>query len=157
MPFTPALHGDGVVDLILPIQQQEFGIPVTIEAQPDLLDIPGYYQRGTGNFWVAVSGGRVVGSIALADIGHFQAALRKMFVHADYRGAAHGVAQGLLDTLLAWARESGVREVFLGTTEAFAAAHRFYEKNGFKRLPREALPPAFPLMAVDTRFYGRAP
>jgi len=28
-----------------------------------------------------------------------------------------------------------------------------YEKNGLIRLPREALPPAFPIMRVDTIFY----
>ena len=157
MQFDEA-HADGVADLILPIQQQEFGISITLEAQPDLLDIRGFYQQGNGNFWVALDGGsRVVGSIALKDIGHYQAALHKMFVHPGYRGTDHGVAQRLLETLLAWARECGVREIFLGTTEALRAAHRFYEKNGFSVVPREALPPAFPLMAVDTRFYGRAP
>ena len=32
-------------------------------------------------------------------------------------------------------------------------AHRFYEKNGFEVIPRENLPPSFPVMAVDSRFY----
>ena len=34
-------HREGVLSVILPIQQEEFGIPVTIGDQPDLLDIPG--------------------------------------------------------------------------------------------------------------------
>jgi hypothetical protein len=46
-----------------------------------------------------------------------------------------------------------VKEVFLGTTEKFLAAHRFYERNGFQQIPATELPPAFPKMAVDTRFY----
>lgn len=154
---STAGHVQGIVDLILPIQQQEFGIAVTIEGQPDLLDIDGFYRPGAGNFWVAVDDtDRVVGTIALKDIGAGQAALRKMFVHAEYRGRERGVAQRLLDTLLAWAHERGLREVFLGTTEAFRAAHRFYEKNGFELWPAESLPAAFPRMAVDTRFYRRA-
>ena len=79
-----------------------------------------------------------------------------MFVAATHRGAAHGVAAALLQTLTAWTRERGVREVFLGTTAQYLAAHRFYEKNGFRQIPKDRLPPNFPVMSVDTRFYTRA-
>lgn len=34
------------------------------------------------------------------------------------------------------------------------AAHRFYEKNGFRELARSELPERFPVMAVDSKFYG---
>ena len=146
---------DAVTALILPIQQAEFGVAVTLSDQPDLKDIPGFYQTGRGGFWVAKADGRVVGTIALKDIGGTDAALRKMFVAADYRGAAFGVAAQLLDTLVAEARQAGVKRLFLGTTEAFKAAHRFYEKNGFVEIAKDDLPPAFPVMAVDSKFYLR--
>jgi hypothetical protein len=68
VPFADA-HRAGVVDVILPIQQVEFGIPISLAAQPDLLDIPAFYQRGNGNFWVALAGKEVAGTIALLDIG----------------------------------------------------------------------------------------
>jgi GNAT superfamily N-acetyltransferase len=151
--FAPR-HQDGVVAVILSIQQLEFGIPITLEAQPDLRNIPGFYQQGDGNFWVAEVEGRVVGTIALLDIGHRQAALRKMFVAAEYRGAEHGIAKRLLETLIEWATRRGLAEIFLGTTAAFLAAHRFYEKNGFTEIPQSALPLAFPIMSVDTKFYS---
>ncbi len=150
--FTPD-QADAVRDLVLAIQQQEFGLPVTAAAQPDLLDIPGYYQRGRGGFWVALQGAQVVGCIGLLDIGQARGALRKMFVAAPFRGARFGVAQGLLETLLRCCLERGVDEVWLGTTEKFLAAHRFYEKNGFERVARSGLPTGFPVMEVDTRFY----
>jgi N-acetylglutamate synthase-like GNAT family acetyltransferase len=153
VPFSPA-HADGVVSVILPIQQSEFEIPITLEAQPDLQDIAGFYQHGIGNFWVALEAGVVVGTLALLDIGSSQAALRKMFVASSHRGPEHGVARELLQTLLNWCRAQGVREVFLGTTAKFLAAHRFYEKNGFHEMVKEALPESFPVMAVDTKFYG---
>ena len=154
LPFEPR-HAAAVLDLVLSIQQQEFGLPVSADAQPDLLDIPGRYQSGNGNFWTALSDARVVGTIGLLDIGQGRTALRKMFVAAPMRGSRHGVAQRLLDTLLHWCRERGVNEVWLGTTEKFLAAHRFYEKNGFDRVEPHALPRSFPVMAVDTRFYRR--
>jgi len=152
VPYS-AEHQAGVIDVILPIQQSEFGFAITLEDQPDLRDIPGFYQRGAGNFWVALSGTQVVGTISLRDIGAGQGALRKMFVRAEYRGREHQVARRLLDTLIEWCREKGVREVFLGTTAQFVAAHRFYEKSGFSEIRKSELPVAFPFMSVDTKFY----
>ncbi|ATN34036.1 GNAT family N-acetyltransferase [Rhizobium sp. ACO-34A] len=143
----------GVIDVILPIQREEFEIPITAADQPDLRDIPGFYQVGHGDFWVAKVGGRVVGTIGLKDIGEGQAALRKMFVAEAWRGREFGVAAALLQGLLAAAKGRGIREVYLGTTTKFLAAHRFYEKNGFVEIGLDALPERFPRMAVDTKFY----
>jgi len=154
VPFREE-HLAGVVDVILPIQQTEFGIPIVLDDQPDLLDIPGYYQKGDGNFWVALHDSEVVGTISLLDIGNRQGALRKMFVKAAYRGTQHGVARRLLEALLSWCRTRGVRGIYLGTTAKFLAAHRFYEKNGFTEVPPSTLPAAFPVMSVDTKFYKR--
>lgn len=147
-------HAQGVVDVILPIQQEEFGIPITLEGQPDLKDIAGFYQKGHGNFWVALDGGKVVGTVSLLDIGNAQVALRKMFVAASHRGKEHGTAARLLEGAIAWARAQGVRQIFLGTTAKFLAAHRFYEKNGFRLIDKSELPASFPVMVVDTRFYA---
>lgn len=155
VPFAPQ-HAEGVAALIVGIQRDEFEIPITLEDQPDLQDIPAVYQQGTGNFWVAVSEDEVVGTVALLDIGNNQAALRKMFVHAAHRGPGGGVSARLLGTLLDWSRARGVKEVYLGTTEKFLAAHRFYERNSFQQIAGNELPSTFPKMAVDTRFYRRA-
>ncbi len=152
-PFAPA-DATGVLALIVPIQREEFGIAITAEDQPDLSDIPRFYQAGAGGFWVAKVQGRVIGTIGLKDIGASQAALRKMFVDASFRGRELGVARRLLQTLLDHARGRGVRDIFLGTTAAFLAAHRFYERQGFAEIAKEALPASFPLMAVDTKFYA---
>src|SRR5215831_14218835 len=124
VPFRPH-HAAGVVAVILPIQQTEFSIPITLEEQPDIKDIGAFYQRDAGNFWVALANGKVVGTLGLLDIGNRQAALRKMFVAAAHRGAGFSIARRLLDTLLAWCREHAIREVYLGTTAKFHAAHRF--------------------------------
>jgi GNAT superfamily N-acetyltransferase len=145
----------GVVSVILPIQQVEFAIPVTLAAQPDLGDIAGFYQKDNGNFWVAELGAEIVGTVGLLDIGGGQAALRKMFVARQFRGREHGVAQRLLDTLVDWAVSRRVAAVSLGTTDKFLAAHRFYEKNRFLEIDRLELPAAFPVMAVDSKFYRR--
>lgn len=128
-------------------------MPITLDAQPDLLDIPTVYQKGNGNFWVALDSDQVIGSIAAIDIGNHQLALRKMFVAVPYRGKTSGVGKQLLDALCSWATERKVCEIYLGTIEAFKAAHRFYEKHGFRRLDKFDLPAAFPIMKGDTLFY----
>lgn len=146
-------HQQGVIDLILPIQREEFGLPVTIDAQPDLLAISDVYQRGCGQFWLALDGAAVVGTIALLDIGLQQVALRKMFVKASHRGAEFGVAKALLNMALQWSREKNLRDIYLGTTAHFHAAHRFYEKNGFVEVAANELPDNFSAMQIDTKFY----
>lgn len=142
-----------VSELIFSIQRNEFDILITLEQQPDLADIPGFYQKGAGNFWVALSNGNVVGTVALLDIGNKQAALRKMFVRKEFRGSKYGIAKYLLDECINWAQVVGLKEIFLGTTAQFIAAHRFYEKNGFAEIAVEQLPKKFPIMEVDTKFY----
>ncbi|WP_024658480.1 GNAT family N-acetyltransferase [Pseudomonas syringae USA007] len=151
--FVPS-DEQGVSALILPIQREEFDIAITAEDQPDLKAIPQFYQAGAGDFWVAVNGEQVIGSIALKDIGSGQAALRKMFVAAPFRGREFSVAARLLSRLIEASTRRGVAGVFLGTTDKFLAAHRFYEKHGFREILKEELPASFPLIAVDSKFYA---
>jgi N-acetylglutamate synthase-like GNAT family acetyltransferase len=156
--IRPFAAGDvvGVRDLILGIQQGEYGFPITWEDQRDLHDIAGWYRAGAGEFWVVEDeAGRIVGTVGLRDIGGGAGALRKMFVAKDWRGAERAVALALVEGLLAHARAHGLETILLGTTEAFRAAHRFYEKCGFHRVDGATLPDAFPRMSGDTRFYRR--
>ena len=147
------IHKNSVADLILSIQNGEFEIPITIEQQPDLNKIPEFYQQNNGNFWVAKIGDRIIGTIALLDIGNNKGALRKMFVDRNYRGKEYGIGQKLLDNLIDWARSKNITEIYLGTTEKFIRAQRFYENNGFIEIQKQELPKNFPVMDVDVKFY----
>jgi len=155
LTIAPIFNDDctEIIDLILPIQQIEFNVPITIEAQPDLLDIESNYHQVGGNFWGAKMDGELAGTIALMNIGHNACALRKMFVKKEYRGKEHGIAQKLLETLLAYCREQNITEVYLGTVDMLKAAHRFYEKNDFNLIKVTDLPSYFPRMMADNRFY----
>jgi GNAT superfamily N-acetyltransferase len=148
---SPRDH-DQIIALILGIQRDELGVPITLDDQPDLQDIPGFY-RPAGGFWVARDGGEVVGTLGLIETGPTTAALRKMFVRADRRGAGFGVARQLLATLLSHALVRGLHTIVLGTRPEMHAAHRFYEKSGFVRIDEADLPAWFPRMAVDSVFY----
>ncbi|BAL73970.1 acetyltransferase [Bradyrhizobium cosmicum] len=74
-----------------------------------------------------------------------------MFVAAPF--ADRRVAGKLLDTLLAHARSRRVSAIYLGTTDKFLAAHRFYEKRNFKEVQKAELPASLPVMVVDSKSY----
>ena len=144
-----------IVSLILNIQQNEFQVPITINEQQDLLNIPTFYQQKKGNFWVAKFNDEVVGTIALIDCGNNIGTIRKMFVKKEFRGKEYGIAQRLLNTLEEASRENNIKNLYLGTLERLQAAIRFYERNGFTLIQKQNLPTAFPLMPVDTHFFEK--
>lgn len=148
-------YQEGVIKLILDIQQLEFQVPITIEEQPDLKIIPEFYQINKGQFWVALDQDEVVGSIALIDCGKNIGCIRKMFVKKEYRGKTYSIAQNLLNRLIGWAVERGFENLYLGTIERLEAAVAFYKRNGFTLIPKENLPQEFPIMAVDTHFFEK--
>lgn len=39
-----------IIKMILKIQQEEYSIPITEKDQPDLANIPAFYQLDNGNF-----------------------------------------------------------------------------------------------------------
>ncbi len=149
-------HRDQIIDLILDIQNNEFNVNLSLKDQPDLLCINDYYQKDHGNFWVALKDQKVIGTISLLDISNSQVALRKLFVHKNYRGQAHNTALLLLNSAIQWSIANKIKEIFLGTTSKYHAAHRFYEKNNFEEIEKEDLPAKFPVMEVDTKFYKYA-
>ncbi|MCW3465746.1 GNAT family N-acetyltransferase [Chitinophaga nivalis] len=159
MQTVPVINSIGnqysreVIDIILPIQQQEFNIPITLEDQPDLLDIENNYHRTGGGFWGASVNGELVGTIALISLGHQAGAVRKMFVRKAFRGKEFGIAQQLLQHLIAHSQQTGITDLYLGTVDKLAAAVRFYERNHFQQIAKADLPGYFPIMSADNVFY----
>lgn len=141
-----------IVDLILNIQQKEFNVPVTLEDQPDLLDIENFYYKPGGTFLGAFIDGKLVGTIALVKFSPEAGAIRKMFVKKEFRGKEFNIAQQLLKQLIVYSEENGIKNLYLGTVSILQAALRFYEKNHFITIPKEALPGDFPLMKPDNVF-----
>lgn len=72
-----AQYTAAVIDLILAIQVDEFGVAISREDQPDLLHIPEYYQASGGQFWLAFINEELVGCVSLKVFANAQAALRK--------------------------------------------------------------------------------
>jgi len=145
-------YSKAAIDLILNIQQKEFNVPITIEDQPDLMQIEEFYLASGGNFWGAFINDKLVGTIALVKFDENAAAIRKMFVKKKFRGKEYTIAQKLLEILITYCHENGIEEVYLGTVSILKAALRFYERNHFKIIEKEHLPAKFPLMSADNVF-----
>jgi len=146
-------HQKKILDLILPIQQIEFSLSVTLEDQPDLLDIESYYHRTGGCFWGAEYEGELIGTIALITNGHNAGTIRKMFIKKEFRGKETGLAQCLLEVLINYCRGGGITDLYLGTIDVLRAAHRFYERNGFLRTNSEDMPAYFFRMRGENVYY----
>ena len=127
-----------VIELILHIQNDEAGIALGIDEQPDLLDVDRFYLSSGGMFWLAVDGEQLIGTIALMDKGSGGCVLKKFFVAKKYR--SKGVGFALYKTFLAYAKEHGFEHVVLDTPSVAKASHRFYEKAGFVRIDKTQLP-----------------
>lgn len=144
-----------VSDLILDIQNNEFAVAITLDAQPDLLAINDFYIKPGGDFLIAILDNQVVGTIGTLKISETDYAIRKMFVHKDYRGSKYKVAQRLLDQLTILFKTRKVHKVYLGTIDKYQAAIRFYTKNGFIQIDQSKLPEYFPRMKVDNVFFEK--
>ena len=151
-PFAPDYQNQ-VIDLIERIQEGEFNLPIEEGQRQELHSISSSFQKDRGNYWLALLDGKVIGTIAVIDIGHKAFELRDVFLAKEHRGLRTGFAKRLLDTVLEWSKAHGVHTIYLGTTLAFLAAHRFYEKNGFREIGRNEMPSYCKPMDCDEKFY----
>lgn len=129
---------DEIISLILSIQNEEAKIGLSLQKQPDLLDIHRNYQQPGGEFWIALSDGRVVGTIGLMLKENHCAVLKKFFVKKEFRSQKIGLA--LYNELLKYAVNKAVHSIILDTPAVAQASHRFYEKAGFRRISTAELP-----------------
>lgn len=129
---------DEAINLILDIQNNEAKVNLSVDDQPDLLDINKSYIRGGGNFWMALADGHVVGTIGLMRLDDKWCVLKKFFVRSDFRSRKLGVA--LYSELLHFAQSRGFRHIILDTPSVATKSHRFYERAGFRKINKADMP-----------------
>lgn len=101
---------------------------------PELAAPASHYADRGGRLWIAESAGETVGSFAItrtAEPGVFE--LFKVYLLPRSRGG--GAAGAMLGEALAFASAAGGQRLRLWTDTRFAEGHRFYERNGFARVP----------------------
>ena len=126
--------GPGIARLIAGVFAEYPGCYYVEAEFPELAHPATHYDARAGAVWVAEEAGAIVGSFAVAattDPAVFE--ISKVYLAAAVRG--RGLAKALLGFALDHARAHGGRSVRLWTDTRFRDAHRFYEVNGFSRLP----------------------
>lgn len=147
-------YKEQIIEFILNIQRNEFGINITREEQSDLEDIPLHYLRPGGQFWIAINDvDEVIGTIGLVKLSGSNSALKKMFVNQNYRNLKLG--RKLLNKVIEASKDTHITDIYLGTIDKFISAQHFYSNNGFDEIKKSELPSDFPKLDVDNRFYHR--
>ena len=112
-------------------------IATTIEGELwRLLDIFSPARRNA--FWVVElpdGSRRIVGTFGIESHSSDTTELRRMYIDAGWRG--YGLAQRMLRTAEATARQLGFSRMIVSTADIQRAAFRFYTKSGFKRVRSE--------------------
>jgi putative acetyltransferase len=94
-----------------------------------------HYQRQRTLYFVALSGGEVVGGAGVAPLAGadpLTCELQRMYLRADARG--HGIGDALLERCLAAAKQFLYVRCYLETIAQMHAALEFYGRHGFRDL-----------------------
>ena len=142
-----------VIDLVLHSQNDGTRPLVTVNDQPDLLNITCEYIEKGGNFWVAKDDSKLIGSIGIMPYNNEIAVLKKFFVYEDYQGEPYHIGQKLYTRLLSFANEKNIKTILLDTPHNTVRAHKFYEKAGFKKITEDMLPIKFSHPYKDCDFF----
>jgi GNAT superfamily N-acetyltransferase len=95
-----------------------------------------YYSERDGGFWVAVSGGKVVGTFGLERAADDAMELRRMYV--DPRARRRGIARRMLQFAEEECRRRNIVRLELSTAEIQSAALALYRDAGY-RLVRDGI------------------
>ena len=148
VPFED--HHQADIDLLMTMIAKEFKDTIFSSQSKTIKEVS---LLPNNKYWVALRDDKVIGTIGLAPLKNNSIALKRMFLNQGFRGK--GIAKTLLDTVLKWAADNGVENIYLGTMTQFKAAQIFYERNGFREIIQTALPNDFPANPVDKVFYSR--
>ena len=147
--MSPQLRvaGPGDLDLVTALEAEVFSEdPWTPFMIAEELSSP------ASRYWVATDdAGEVVG-YGGAKVGGDQADVMTIGVRSHARGRGFGAA--ILDTLLAWSRQAGAREIFLDVRPSNEGAIGLYESRGFVEIGRR---PRYFRNPVEEAVQMRAP
>lgn len=126
-----------VIELISRVLRDQKVIPEGDDVidDDDLYHILDIY-TGRSRFWICLSNDTVIGTVAIREMNDSTARLNRMFVVTSYHG--QGVGQRLLAHALDFARAKHYHQIILNTHPLMQRAHRFYERNGFRRVAEES-------------------
>jgi GNAT superfamily N-acetyltransferase len=138
--IEPATSADApaVIDLIGRVFEEYAFVFDPVVELPDLLAFDRHYGTARAAFYVARLDGVVVGSVGVERLDGGTAELHRLYLDARLRG--RGLGRALVDQVLDWCRDAGVRHLVLWSDTRFDRAHALYERIGFSRTGERTLP-----------------
>jgi GNAT superfamily N-acetyltransferase len=102
--------------------------------EEELANLPGKYAAPAGRLFLAFSGEKLAGCIALRKLEDGVCEMKRLFVRDDFRGQKIGIA--LIEKLIEEARVIGYSKMRLDTyPPKMAKAVKLYEAHGFYEIP----------------------
>jgi len=144
VPYENA-HQNGI-DIMMNEIASEFDTQIVAKPSNETPIVP-------NNYWVAVHNEKVIGTVGVMVIKNGVGILKKMMLKKSFRGKELGISKLLLETVIHWCEQNDISKIYLGTMDQFKVAQLFYEKNGFKRISKSALPKEFLKNPLDTVFF----
>ncbi len=99
----------------------------------ELRSLPGEYRPPTGALLLCRVDAEPAGCVAVRRLNQEDCEMKRLFVRGDFRG--HGCGERLAQRAIQWAGRAGYRRMFLDTLPSMGAAHKLYERLGFKETP----------------------
>lgn len=123
----------------------------------DLYDLEAAYFSKGWPFWVAESGGRIIGTTGLeifdlipgrvgtttpwegtTRVCGTSCGLKRLYLLSDLRGV--GIGRALLDVTATWARSKGHQAMEIWSDVQFQQAHQLYQRLGARQVGRRICP-----------------
>ncbi|MCK4548678.1 MAG: GNAT family N-acetyltransferase [Candidatus Krumholzibacteria bacterium] len=127
-PYLPE-DGPGVI-VVVKASYDAFGYTMDFtEFDSDLASIPAVYRDSGGEFWILEEDGLVAGCVGVTREDAERCELHRLYLLPSHRG--RGLGRQLVETVIAWCRENGCREIVLWSDIKFEAAREVYIRCGF--------------------------
>ena len=124
--------GTALIALIWACWSAYPGIKMDVDGEmPELRRLSTFYGSLGGTLWVAESGGRVTGMIAVHPLDPPTWEISHVYVEPSLHGS--GLGHALLDAAERHAIAAGAKRLALWSDTRFDRAHRFYEKRSYVR------------------------
>jgi len=114
--------------------EKHWGLDHSFEAQEarELADFIIYFDDRRDGLWNAVSGGALIGCIAIAGDREQTKDARLRWYIVDPAWHGQGIGTRLMTKAIDFSKEAGYNRIYLWTFEGLNQAQRIYERNGFR-------------------------
>ncbi|MEH6403195.1 MAG: GNAT family N-acetyltransferase [Sneathiella sp.] len=130
--YRPAIDADAaeLIALIEKCYKEYEGCVLDVDAEePQLKAIASHYAEKGGEFWVALNGDEIVGSIGYSP-AEDHGELKHLYVNSSIR--RQGIASTLCDFAENAAAGRKMSKIKLWTDTRFTQAHSLYERRGYR-------------------------